>query len=294
MAETLHYTPTPARVRSRIGQWTVSKQLGRGAHGKVYSATNSAGSVVAIKTMSHTTRARNIAVTLEKITSLAVVDNCIHVLRLLETIPTLSPHASTNTPTHEVNFVLQPAVAYTLSEYSSSSSIKGNPAPLQLLRDILEGIGFLHSHALMHGDIKPPNIGVSHGRAILLDADDARGLPDGKTMLPTPGKGGTVGWLAPERELEPYDKTVDIWATGVVAFQLFFGHHLWMGENPWKAGNNHLQLDFETKYGMAVQKLEDRASPVDDLILWMLRHPYTMEINPGRRLDAQKALEHAC
>ncbi|KAH5618102.1 hypothetical protein HBI23_248450 [Parastagonospora nodorum] len=294
VAETLHHTPTPGRAESRIGQWTVSKQLGRGAHGKVYSATNSDGGVVAIKTMSHTKRAEKIAETLANITRLAKADGCIHVLYLLETIPTVSLHASTNTPTPEVNFVLQPAVAFTLSEYSSSSSIQGHPTPLRLLRDILEGICFLHLHGFMHGDIKPPNIGVSNGHAILLDADDARGLLHDQTVPPTPGHGGTVGWLAPERELRHYDQTVDVWAAGVVAFQLFFGHHPWMGEDPWKPGNSHLRPDFEIKYGIAVQELEGRDAVVNDLILSMLRHPYTTTTNLGRRPNARNTLEHAC
>jgi hypothetical protein len=48
-AAALNLTPTPAQQTQSIGQWTMSKVLGKGAAGKVYSTTNSSGDVVVIQ-----------------------------------------------------------------------------------------------------------------------------------------------------------------------------------------------------------------------------------------------------
>lgn len=106
---------------------------------------------------------------------------------------------------------------------------------------ILEPLAFLHLHKWVHGDIKPANIGIQewtgqNARAILLDIDDAKCAPEDYLTV-TPGSGGTVGWLAPERESERFSATVDVWAVGIIAASLLLGRHaLLMSVNPWRKG----------------------------------------------------------
>jgi serine/threonine protein kinase len=49
-------TPTPKMQSRTLGEWTIGSSLGRGTFGKVYSATNSKGGLVAIKIVDRNSR----------------------------------------------------------------------------------------------------------------------------------------------------------------------------------------------------------------------------------------------
>jgi serine/threonine protein kinase len=132
-----------------------------------------------------------------------------------------------------------------------------------IFRDALLGLKFLHNNGWVHRDMKPPNIGVLPGsppRAVLLDVGQATFLePD--SMLPSkPGYGGTVNYLAPEREMSVYDHAVDVWPMGVMGFELTYGHHPFMfAANPWRPGEKHEQMRpaFHQRYRQAIDMLSN-------------------------------------
>lgn len=51
-------TPTPQSQSRTLGEWTICSSLGRGTFGKVYSATNAKGQLVAIKIVDRTSRTK--------------------------------------------------------------------------------------------------------------------------------------------------------------------------------------------------------------------------------------------
>src|ERR1700733_10951412 len=130
-----------------------------------------------------------------------------------------------------------------------------------VFRDALQGLKFLHDNSWLHGDVKPDNIGVTGTppRAVLLDLGGALNIR-GRTRLPaTPGVGGTVGYLAPEREMQGFDQTADIWAMGGVGDELTYGHHPWrFSVNPSRPGteNERTRPAFDQKYGVALGQLQ--------------------------------------
>lgn len=131
-------------------------------------------------------------------------------------------------------------------------SMKGAAA----FRDALLGVKFLHDHRWVHGDLKPANIGLP--RSVLLDTDTSMYLESGDMASPTPGSGGTVDYLAPERELEKYDFAVDIWSMGVIGYELTYGRHPWrLSLNPWRDGEEHesLRPRFRDAYKEAIERL---------------------------------------
>jgi hypothetical protein len=84
--------PMPAQQTQSIGQWTLATELGKGATGKVYSATNSSGAKVAIKVVERNRRSvasiqREIGV-LEELTQEAKRDGCKNIILLVEVIAT--------------------------------------------------------------------------------------------------------------------------------------------------------------------------------------------------------------
>ena len=125
----------------------------------------------------------------------------------------------------------------------------------RLFFDALLGLQFLHSHNWIHGDIKPANIGITgfESRAVLLDLGSAIRADPKSLIPPTPGKGGTVPFLAPEREMEGYNRSIDTWAMGVVGFQLTYGAHPWeLAVNPWCPGHQNRRSTFNLKYEKAI------------------------------------------
>jgi len=133
---------------------------------------------------------------------------------------------------------------------------------MKLFLDALMGVEFLHSHRWLHGDLKPANIGIIGSRAILLDIDSAIQLGPGEVLKATPGRGGTVGYLAPEREMQSYGLEADVWSMGIIGFQLACGHHPWvLNVNPWRHGS-HFEEErplFESHYEIVMRRLQNKS-----------------------------------
>jgi serine/threonine-protein kinase len=93
-----------------------------------------------------------------------------------------------------------------------------------LALQIAEGLRAAHDEGIVHRDIKSANIMVlPDGRAKILDFGLAR--MDGGTMVTTMGMSmGTVAYMSPEQARgEPVDQRTDIWAFGVVVYEMLTG-----------------------------------------------------------------------
>jgi serine/threonine protein kinase len=131
-----------------------------------------------------------------------------------------------------------------------------------MFHDALLGLNFLHTHNWAHGDLKPGNVGIidwKNPRVVLLDFGGAVQLPDGGLLPSTPGRGGTVNYLAPERELQCHNALIDVWSLGVIGFELLYGYHPWkLALNPWRRGAQFEELrpEFEEMYGDALGRMK--------------------------------------
>ncbi|RMJ04775.1 hypothetical protein CDV36_014554 [Fusarium kuroshium] len=159
-----------------------------------------------------------------------------------------------------------------------------NPGMIRTMTiSLLEAIDFLHPHGLIHGDIKPMNIGVrlwdsDQASIVLFDTEDAIYAPDGYT-LPKPGTTGTIGWLSPEQELDTFTATVDVWGAGVVAIWMLLGRHPWQFRlNPWRSGDENKKQRplFHAAYDTVTRDLviSEGIGDIGKAILQMVRHPY--------------------
>jgi serine/threonine protein kinase len=297
-ADTLHITPTPNSANTVVGHWTISTVLGRGTYGKVYSATNQMSEVVAVKAVERTPktahRVQEMRAVLEKLTCKVKEARCERIIHLRESIPANAHQTPLDKLKFElVYFVLSPAVSITLDDFMPKVDRKsGSMQPATLLRDVLEGLRFLHLHSWLHGDIKPGNIGISNDRAVILDVDSLFVLAPKNTLEPTPGSGGTISYLAPERELMPYDHLVDVWATGVVGYELLYGYYPWQrGSNPWRPGEEQHISCFKEKHHSRCKQLSRNDHSVADLVLNILRYSFS-GINGKSRVTAKEALAH--
>ena len=99
-------------------------------------------------------------------------------------------------------------------------------AAIDLLVHIADALAHAHSQGLVHRDVKPGNVLVqASGHALLADfgvAQDAA-LP---SLTLTGGFLGTLDYASPEQVRgEPVDSRTDVWALGVIAFELLTGEH---------------------------------------------------------------------
>lgn len=158
-------TPTPSwKTTLSVGQWTISSagMIGSGG-GRVSAAMNSSGKIVALKRVSAAKGSKTLQKrinTLKLLTSLVNSAQEDRILRLHEVI-TDDPTGSNLSA--DVWFVLYPSVAMTLYDHRSVSLMsmpQGLEKTTSMVKSILHALDFLHSHQWIHGDIKPPNIGI--------------------------------------------------------------------------------------------------------------------------------------
>ncbi|HKV49674.1 MAG TPA: protein kinase, partial [Gemmatimonadaceae bacterium] len=103
---------------------------------------------------------------------------------------------------------------------------------VRLLRTVADALAFAHALGIVHRDLKPDNIFLQHGHAILADFGIARAVEQATLATPAErltgtGMGlGTPGYMAPEQLAgEPnVDGRADIYAMGVVAYEMLAGH----------------------------------------------------------------------
>ncbi|KAG4291565.1 STE protein kinase [Fusarium proliferatum] len=303
----LSLTPTPSETSPiTIGQWTVSAgTVGKGASGMVSIASNDHGQRVALKRVQvgrDRERIRNVQIKLETLAALCQRKNENRLLRLIEVI---TDDVRSANRIADVWFVQEPAAQEVLSTALTRGLFKQGQERISIvttvLADILGATNFLHRNRWIHGDLKPVNIGIRTWTTecislVLLDLDDAEKSPfPGRYHPARPGTGGTIGWLAPEREMTGYNELADLWSIGVMAIEMIWGRHPWRhGKNPWRPGPeaSELQKEFQDMYGEtvdALNKLHDEA--LRDAVVGMVRHPYA-ETSAQRqsRLTAKEGL----
>jgi tetratricopeptide (TPR) repeat protein len=92
---------------------------------------------------------------------------------------------------------------------------------IRILREVSGALAFAHQRGIVHRDVKPGNILLAEGHAILADFGIARAV--GTTATPLTGSGmvpGTPAYMAPEL---PTDEKADVYSLGVVAYEMLCG-----------------------------------------------------------------------
>lgn len=117
-------------------------------------------------------------------------------------------------------------------------------AVVAVLRPVLGGLAVAHRAGLVHRDIKPENVLISDdGEVKLVDfglvrASAEAGITSTSVIL------GTAGYLSPEQVLgQPTGPRSDVYAAGVMAFELLTGATPFIGDNALAVANQRLDRD---------------------------------------------------
>jgi eukaryotic-like serine/threonine-protein kinase len=111
-----------------------------------------------------------------------------------------------------------------------------------ILRDVATALAYAHERGIVHRDIKPDNVLLSGGAAVVTDFGVAKAISSAREGTSAPGGSltqigfslGTPLYMAPEQAAaDPStDHRADIYSFGVMAFELFSGSPPFTGRAP--------------------------------------------------------------
>jgi Tol biopolymer transport system component/predicted Ser/Thr protein kinase len=211
---------------STIAHYRITSKLGEGGMGAVYRATD-------------TKLNRDVAI---KVLPPAFAENAARMARFEREAQVL---ASLNHPNIAAIYGIEASAI--VMELVDGNDLKG-PVPVDTAiayaRQIAAGLEAAHEKGIIHRDLKPANIKVTaDGTVKLLDFGLAKATEPGAagsrpTMLPTISLAltqdsmivGTAAYMSPEQARgKPVDKRADIWAFGVVLYEMLTGRQLFGG-----------------------------------------------------------------
>ncbi len=224
----------PAMIGSRIGNYKILEELGRGGMGVVYKAVDTGlDRYVAIKILGDQLTSK--PELLERFRTEAKAQ-----ARLNHTnIATLHSFEQAGGRWMIVMEYLDGVTFEQMIE-------RRGPIPWQeaipLFKQALMGLGFAHKMGVIHRDIKPSNIFVCRtGYVKVMDFGVAK-VAGGQHVTRAGTRMGTVLYMSPEQvESRPVDARSDIYSLGITLYQFVSGHVPFESDSDYKVMNDHVK-----------------------------------------------------
>jgi eukaryotic-like serine/threonine-protein kinase len=199
------------------GHYEVDREIGRGGNARIFLARDAQGGAVALKILHP-----------ELLVSVAA-DRFLREIRLASQLD--HPHIAKLLDSGEREWLVYYVMSYveglTLREHLDRSGRMAIPETLRLATDLLDALEHAHGHGIIHRDVKPANVVLSSGGAILLDFGIARAvIASGSDQLTRSGIAvGTSTYMSPEQitALADIDHRSDIYSMGCVLFECLTG-----------------------------------------------------------------------
>ena len=204
-------------------RYALERELGQGGMATVYLARDlRQGQAVAIKVMHPEVAA---AIGAERfLHEIAIARSMAHSLIV---------------PLHdsgEANGILYYVMAYVEGEDLFERLQRERRLPLedalQITHDVASALGYAHNRGVLHRDVKPENILLAGGRALVADFGLARAIGADYTKLTKTGEiVGTVEYMSPEqlREAPDLDQRADVYSLGCLLYEMLTGEPPYTG-----------------------------------------------------------------
>jgi serine/threonine protein kinase len=203
------------------GRYRIETLIGIGGMGAVYRASDTFEmKQVALKVLSLSSNMTDLATAVERFRREA---RYAHQLQHKNIVPVLNFGQDGN-----LLYLAMPLITGGTLKALLKSEL---PLPTQqaqrYLNDIAAAIDAVHAHPqqIVHRDIKPSNLLIHQddGRLVLADFGIARAMQQEKILTQQGWSLGTEHYMAPEQEQGKVQPASDIYAMGVVAYQMFTG-----------------------------------------------------------------------
>ncbi|XP_058231580.1 death-associated protein kinase 1 isoform X2 [Hemibagrus wyckioides] len=186
---------------------------------------------------------------------------------------------------NEVILILELVAGGELFDFLAEKESLSEEEATEFLKQILDGVNYLHSKHIAHFDLKPENImllnrNVPHPRIKLIDFGLAHKIDfsnDFKNIF------GTPEFVAPEVvNYEPLGLEADMWSVGVITYILLSGASPFLGENKQETLANVSAVDYE----FDEEYFSNTSSLAKDFIARLLIK------DPKKRMTIQDSLQH--
>ncbi len=292
------------KIKQIWPEWTVEKDIGEGAFGKVYKAVrsdNNFNSYAAIKVISipkeqsevDTLRSDGIDINGTRTYFKRVVDDFVNEIQLMESLKGIQNIVSVEDykvieKTDEIGWeiyirmeLLTPFITYSRENKLSEADV------IKLGVDICTALEICGKRNIIHRDIKPENIFVNDfGYFKLGDFGIARKLENVTGGL---SQKGTINYMAPEvANSSHYDSTVDTYSLGIVLYKLLNENRLpFIDPDKLLNPNDRIAAAERRIHGEPLTPPCEASPAMADLIL------HACAFDPGRRFASAAEMKQA-
>ncbi|CAN5606986.1 hypothetical protein BH11PLA2_BH11PLA2_06430 [soil metagenome] len=210
-----------------LAGYTIKRGVGQGGFGEVYFAVSDAGKEVALKLLRGSSDVE-----------LRGVANCLNLKH-----PNLVHVYDLRTDDRGgqwliMEYVLGESLAQMLDRQPNGLPVE---VAVEWFRALAKAVNYLHDHGVVHRDLKPANIFLEHGNLKVGDyglckAMSTSGRPQTRAV-------GTVHYMAPEISGGQYTKSIDVYACGVILYEMLTGRPPFEGETDAEVLMKHLTAD---------------------------------------------------
>jgi len=159
------------------------------------------------------------------------------------------------------------------------------PDAANIVRQVVEGVAYLHQNGVAHRDLKPENLlvgGPNEDEIKIADFGLSKSFgsgPEGRLETSC----GTPDYVAPEvLRGEVYDHSVDLWSVGVITYILLCGFPPFWGESQGELFDKILSVHFD----FPDPEWTNVSADAKDFISHLLVK------DPAERFTAKQCLEH--
>ncbi|KAI1282454.1 mitogen-activated protein kinase [Xylaria sp. FL0933] len=242
-------------------KWMKGALIGQGSFGSVYLALHAVtGELLAVKQVEAPSPGANSQTDARKKSMIEALKREIGLLRDLRH-PNIVQYLGCGSSNEYLNIFLEYVPGGSVQTMLNSYGALPEPLVRSFVRQILEGLSYLHNRDIIHRDIKGANILVDNKGTIKISdfgiskkLEASNILNGANNNKNRPSLQGSVFWMAPEVVKQTsYTRKADIWSLGCLVVEMMTGQHPF-------PDCSQLQAIFKIGGGKAAPTIPDNAS----------------------------------